>query len=244
MKRSLRRHIEAAVNQTWNPRRSDRRGQVAVVLSFPGDAFPDAPRWSPGPDFTPTADEYAWLRDNGDGTSTAVVAEVGPKELPGLDGGEWTDPEVWTATAPNDNIFMASGAMWDKPHRITWLLDEPSAVVDRELYSTHPSADVHAYWEDFEERWGFFPRRIHRGEFPFADRRRFVVLHAEPGCAYLPNEVQLLDIAVMLMRTFGAKARAYAYDPQRRNTRDPMGTMSDSALSSILHRRDRFSALR
>ncbi|MCG7522886.1 hypothetical protein MHW47_00250 [Streptomyces sp. OfavH-34-F] len=244
MKRSMRRHIEAAINQTWNPRRSERRGQVAVVLSFPEDAFAGAPRWSPGPDFTPTAGEYAWLRDNGDGTSTAVVAGVGPKELPGLDGGEWADPEVWTATAPNDSIFMDSGAMWDKPHRITWLLREPRAVVHRELYSTHPSADVHAYWETFEERWGFFPGRMHRGEFPFADRRRFVVLHTEPGVAALPSEVQLLDVAVTLMRTFGARARAYAYDPQRRNTRDPMNTVSDYTLSSVLRCRERPAARR
>ncbi|WP_327378734.1 hypothetical protein OG393_32990 (plasmid) [Streptomyces sp. NBC_01216] len=239
MKRSLRRHIEAAINQTWNPRRFDRRGRVTVVLSFPEAAFSDAPQWSPGSGFTATAGEYAWLRDNGDGTSTAVVAGVGPKELPGADGGEWTEPEVWTATAPNDSLFMDSGAMWDKPHRITWLLGEPGATITREPYQGHPAAAVHAYWDNFHEQWGFVPGRMHRGEFPFADRRRFAVLHTEPDFGSLPDEAQLLETAHTLMRSFGAKARVYAYDPQRGTTRDPMHTVSDGTLSDVLRALDR-----
>ncbi|MCM2430983.1 hypothetical protein [Streptomyces sp. RKAG337] len=237
MKRTLRRNIERAINQSWNPRRYDTRGRVTVVLSFPEDAFPDAPHWSPGPDFEATAGQYAWLRDNADGTSTAVVAGVGPKERPAADGGPWTEPEVWTATAPSDCTFMDSGALWDKPHRITWLLDEPDAVIHREPYAGHPSAAVHDYWDAFDKRWGFTPRRMNRGQYPYADRRRWVALHAEPGWDNLPNEQELLKAAVLLARTFGAKAKAYGYDPQLRTTRDPIGTAtSDPSLMSVVRR--------
>lgn len=240
MKRSLRRKIEAACNQTWNPRRDNPRGQVTVVVSFPESAFSDAPQWCPGPGFEVTAGaggEYAWLRDNRDGTSTAVVAGVGPKERPAADGGPWTEPEVWMATAPTGCTFMASGALWDKPHRITWLLDEPEAVIHREPYAGHPAAAMHDYWEAFAQRWGFVPGRMDRGRYPFADRRRFVVLHAEPGWDNLPNEVELLKAAVLLARTFGGTPRVYGYDPQRRTTRDPIGTAdTDPTLGSIVRR--------
>lgn len=241
VKRSLRRHIEAAINESWNPHRHNSRGQVAVVLSFPETAFPDAPQWSPGPDFYATAGEYAWRRDNSDGTSTVAVAGVGPKERPAADGGPWTEPEVWTATAPSDGPFMDSGAMWDKPHRVTWLLDEPEAVIHREPYAGHPSAAVDDYWEAFEEKWGFVPRRMYRGEYPYADHRRWAVLHTEPAWKDMPGEVELLETAVFLARTFGAKARAYGYDPQRRTTRDPMGTSYDHTLTSVLRRVDPFT---
>ncbi len=239
MKRSLRRKIEAAINETWNPCRADSRGQVTVVISFPDSAFPDAPHWSPGPGFEITAGASgdAWLRDNLDGTSTAVVAGVGPKERPAADGGPWTEPEVWTATAPTGCTFMDSGAMWDKPHRITWLLDEPEAVIHREPYAGHPAAEMHAYWEEFEQRWGFVPRRMDRGRFPFADHRRFVVLHAVPGWDNLPNEVELLKATLVLVRTFGGTPRVYGYDPQRRTTRDPIGTASiDPTLDLVVRR--------
>lgn len=240
MKRSLRRKIETACNQTWNPRRDNLRGQVTVVVSFPENALPDAPQWCPGPGFEATAGaggEYAWLRDNLNGTSTAVVAGVGPKERPAADGGPWTEPEVWTATAPTGSNFMASGALWDKPHRITWLLDEPEAVIHREPYAGHPAAAMHDYWETFTQRWGFVPGRMDRGRYPFADRRRFVVLHAEPGWDNLPNEVELLKAAVLLSSTFGGTPRVYGYDPQRRTTRDPIGTAdTNPTLGSIVRR--------
>ena len=240
MKRSLRRKIEAASNQTWNPRLDNPRGQVTVVVSFPENAFRDAPQWCPGPGFEATAGaggEYAWLRDNRNGTSTAVVAGVGPKERPAADGGPWTEPEVWTATAPTACTFMASGALWDKPHRITWLLDEPEAVIHREPYAGHPATAMHDYWEAFAQRWGFVPGRMDLGRYPFADHRRFVVLHAEPGWDNLPNEIELLKAAVLLARTFGGTPRVYGYDPQRRTTRDPIGTAdTDPTLGSIVRR--------
>jgi hypothetical protein len=205
VKRSLRRKIERAVNETWNPRREHPRGEVTVVVSFPETAFPDAPQWHPGPGFETTAGsgaEYAWLRDNGDGTLTVVVAGVGPKERPAADGGPWTEPEVWTATAPVDCSFMDSAAMWDKPHRITWLLDEPEAVIRREPYAGHPAAAMHDYWEAFRQKWGFVPGRMNRGRYPFADRRRFVVLHAVPGHWRLPNEAELLKATMLLGSVF------------------------------------------
>lgn len=243
MKRSLRRRIERASNETWNPRRpgGDWRGRVSVVVSFPEGAFAGAPEWSPGPGFEVTAGgggDYAWLRRNGDGTSSAVVAGVGPKEIPALDGGPWIDdPEVWTVTAPSSCWFFESGDLWDKPHRISRLLDEPGAQVDRELYASHPVARAYAYWEDFEQRWGFRPGRMHRGRHPFADHRRFVVLDAEPGWENLANEVELLEATMMLVRAFGGRPRVYGYGNEHRRTRGPLGSaLTDSTLDSLVRR--------
>jgi hypothetical protein len=240
MKRSLRRKIEKAINETWNPRRTNCRGEVTVVVSFPETAFPDAPHWSPGPGFETTAGaggDYAWLRHNPDGTSTAVVTCIGPKELPAADGGEWTEPEVWTTTAPTDCAFFQSGALWDKPHRITWLLNEPDAVIHREPYAGHPAAEMDAYWEAFEKRWGFIPGRMDRGRHPFADHRRFVVLHAVPGWDNLPNEAELLRATMLLVRTFGGRPRVYGYDPERRETRGPLGAALVDPTLGIMTRR-------
>ena len=240
MKRSLRRKIEKAINETWNPRRDNWRGEASVVVSFPDTAFPDAPEWSPGPGFETTAGaggDYAWLRDNPDGTSTAVVTGVGPKQLPAADGGEWTEPEVWTATAPTDCAFFQSGDLWDKPHRITRLLDHSHAQIRREPYTRHPAARMDAYWEAFEKRWGFIPSRMSQGRHPFADHRRFVVLHAVPGWDNLPNEIELLRATMLLVRTFDGRHRVYAYDPERRETRDPVGAAStDPSLAHIVRR--------
>lgn len=239
MKRSLRRKIEKAINKTWNPRRTNRRGEVSVVVSFPESAFPAAPNWSPGPGFQATAGaggDYAWLRVNGNGTATAVVAGVGPKERPAADGGAWTEPEVWTVTAEHDTLLETS-SLSDKPHRITWMLDVPGAQIHREPYAGHPVARMEAYWAEFEQRWGFIPGRMHRGRHPFADRRRFVVLHAVPGYDNLPNEIELLDATMFLARTFGGRPRVYAYDPARRRTRGPLGSaMIDLSLEDIVRR--------
>jgi hypothetical protein len=238
VKRSLRRHIEAAINRSWNSDR-DPSGQVTVVLSFPENAFPDAPIWSPGPDFEMTAEECAWLRDNHDGTSTAVVCGVGPKELPAADGGRWTVPEVWTVTAPSYSHQFTSGDLWDKPHRITWLLREPGAIIHREPYAGHPSQAVDDYWTAFYDRWGFVPGRMTWGRFPYADRRRWVALYCRPGWANRPGERRLLEAAVLLARTFGATARVYSAVPGSKTgaTRGPIPSAHyDASLINICDR--------
>jgi GNAT superfamily N-acetyltransferase len=127
------------------------------------------------------------------------------------------------------------GNLYDKPHRITWLVDEPLAVIRREPYATHPIAAVHAHWEHFRERWGFVPRRLSYGQHPLGTGQRWALLAAEPGWQGQPSEVDLLDAAVTLARTFGAKARVYPYDPRRRDTRDPIGWASiDGTLRQVL----------
>jgi hypothetical protein len=211
MKRSLRRHIEHAINQTW-----PRHGDVTIAILFPQAAFPHAPTWTPGPDFHPTAGEYAWRRDNPDGTVTAVVAGVPPKEMPALDGGPWTEPEVWTVTAPATNPFMDSGSLWDKPHRITWTLDDPDAVIHRAPYHSHPAATVSRYWETFETTWGFRPRTLECGQHPFSEGTRWLALTCQPGWADEPGEDDLLNITVDICRRFGAKARVYPWKPRMR----------------------------
>lgn len=211
MKRSLRRHIERAINATW-----PRRGEVTVALLFPDTAFPDAPTWHPGPGFETTVENHAWRRDNNDGTTTAVVTNVGPKQHPSLTGGTWTDPEVWTVTAPSCHIVMDSGALWDKPHRITWTLDDPQAVIHRQPYQTHPTATVHAYWQAFENTWGFQPRIFEYGTPAFGEGRRWIALTCQPGWANLTGEDDLLEAAVTICRRFGAKARVYPWSPSLR----------------------------
>ncbi|MER0477051.1 hypothetical protein ABR737_01530 [Streptomyces sp. Edi2] len=141
MQRSLRRHIERAVNKTLTPDSTAYGvGMAGVLLLFPDDAFADAPTWHPGSGFENCL-AYSWLRSNGDGTATAVVAGVGPKERPAYDGGEWTEAEVWTVTANEERLLDVS-SLWDNPHRITWMLDEEGAEIQREPYATHPIAAV------------------------------------------------------------------------------------------------------
>ncbi|MER6605714.1 hypothetical protein ABT282_07310 [Streptomyces sp. NPDC000927] len=133
---------------------------------------------------------------------------------------------------------MESWAMRDKPHRITQLMDEAGAVIRREPYAGHPSAAVHAYWEEFEREWGFFPRRMDRGEFPFPDRRRFALLNCTPGYSNMPNEFHLLNATMLLVDEFGGVPRVYGYNPQTHNTTDPVGSaMTDPTLNFIVRTR-------
>ncbi|MCZ0984335.1 hypothetical protein O1L60_47120 [Streptomyces diastatochromogenes] len=159
MKRSLRRRIERTINQSWMTTDRDDRGTVGVALIFPPDAFADAPTWTPGPDFRALNNEgatnTAFVRDNGDGTETVVVGGIGPAQRPGMDGGPWTEEEVWTVTAPVDD-FDGCG-LGNNTQGITWMLDRPRAVIHRERYATHPLATVEAYWENFKEVWGSCP---------------------------------------------------------------------------------------
>lgn len=221
MKRSLRRHIWSAVNETWGKNPSYNAGTTGVLLTFGPDAFADAPVWSPGADFELCTD-WSWLRSNGDGTATAVVAGVGPKERPALDGGEWTEPEVWTVTADEETLRDTS-SLWDKPHRISWMLDVEGAQVHREPYDGHPAAAVHRFWEEFEQTWGFRPRqRGFYGDYPLGRDKSWLMLSCVPGVAHLPNEVDLLRASLFLARKFNAKARVYSWNPGRQQLNGPL----------------------
>ncbi|MFE2640230.1 hypothetical protein ACFXKF_36700 [Streptomyces scopuliridis] len=221
MQRSLRRHIERAVNKSWNADSTAYGvGMAGVLLLFPDDAFADAPTWHPGPGFENCL-SYSWLRSNGDGTATAVVAGVGPKERPGRDGGEWTEEEVWTVTADEETLLNVS-SLWDKPHRITWMLDEAGAQIHREAYATHPVAAVETYWENFEKTWGFQPHTLEYGTNPLGEGRRWLLLTGEAGYDNIPSEVDLLRVSTTLARIFNAKARVYSYDRARRDLRGPI----------------------
>ena len=235
MKRSLRRNIERAVNKSWAGPDAYRSGLAGVLLIFPDDAFPDAPTWHPGPGFENCL-TYSWLRSNGDGTATAVVAGVGPKERPAYDGGEWTEEEVWTVTADEERLLEVS-SLWDKPHRITWMLDEEGAQIHREPYATHPVAAVVAYWERFEKIWGFRPYTLEYGRNPLGEGRNWLLLTGEPGWANIPNEVDLLRVSHTLARIFNAEARVYSYDRARRELNGPIeraGLHGPLALKPII----------
>lgn len=213
MRRSLTRHVFRKVNESWNTKQDDIRGDVAALLIFKDDAFADAPTWNPGADFTPCAGG-AWYRDNGD-TYTAVVVSVGPKERPGRDGGEWIDPEVWTVTAPKDE-WIDFGSLWDKPHRISWMLDVESAVIQRDLYEGHPAQQVVNYWVDFRERHGWLPVTGPNG-------KDCLLLEAEPGWVDEPTELDLVDTVVKLTKSFPAKVHVYGYDRSKRTIPNPVG---------------------
>lgn len=233
MRRSLTRHVLRAVDQSWNTKRDDWRGDVAALLIFEDNAFTDAPTWNPGPDFTPCAGG-AWYRDNGD-TYTAVVVGVGPKQRPGRDGGEWIDPEVWTVTAPKDE-WIDFGSLWDKPHRISWMLDVESAVIQRDLYEGHPAQRVESYWDMFRKQYGFEPWSNRDGQGPLGDKQ-WLLLKAEPGWQYEPSELDLVDTVNTLVKLFPAKVRVYGYDRNKNEIPTPVGHVTAS-LSTVMHRLD------
>ncbi|MGW1007466.1 hypothetical protein ACWDBD_44115 [Streptomyces sp. NPDC001118] len=239
MKRSLRRNIERAVNQSWVGPDAHRSGWAGVLLLFPDDAFADAPTWHPGPGFENCL-AYSWLRSNGDGTATAVVAGVGPKEMPAYDGGVWTEEEVWTVTADEERLLEVS-SLWDKPHRITWMFYEEGAQIHREPYATHPIAAVESYWENFEKVWGFQPFTLEYGRNPLGEGRHWLLLTAEPGWDNIPDEVDLLRVSHTLARAFNAKARVYSYDRARRELNGPIeraGLHGPLALKPIMEALD------
>jgi hypothetical protein len=100
--------------------------------------------WTPPGDWTTAIPNASWYRVEG---GTAVLCAVAtPKTMPALDGGEWTEPELWTVRVPagDDDLTRAPGptvvwcpgwiyTMHDKPHRVTWALDdERCEVLSRE----------------------------------------------------------------------------------------------------------------
>ncbi|MFI7089495.1 hypothetical protein ACIBUR_38655 [Streptomyces anulatus] len=154
MNRSLTRQILRAAARTPQDGERPFRHVVEVEHVFPPGSFADAPApWTPGSDFTEQANG-AWLRDNGDGTQTAVVTGVGPKQLPAADGGTWVEEEVWTVTTADSEVFA-----WldDKAHRVTWALGRPDVEIARTSYSGHPHEGHADYWHEFQMEHGFTP---------------------------------------------------------------------------------------
>ncbi|MFE3631553.1 hypothetical protein [Streptomyces goshikiensis] len=231
-KRAFRRHLDKAILQSWDAAGDRDRGSVGVALLFPEDAFADAPTWTPGPGFRALNNESpnndAFVRDNGDGTQTVVVAGV-RAEGPGRDGGPWTEDEVWTVTAPVDD-FDGCG-LGNNPMGITFMRSRPNAVIEREPYEGHPLAAIYAYWDAFKERWGFYPvGQIHAqgnqygNVWPFADNQLWIYFVHTPLFERLDaSESDLIRTVSTLADRFGAQTRMYAYDPAQRNINGPLG---------------------
>ncbi|MFI5749035.1 hypothetical protein ACIBBE_24585 [Streptomyces sp. NPDC051644] len=236
MKRSLRSHIESNINKTWSKKGRYNNGIVGLALLFPVDAFADAPTWTPGPDFRAlngaSPCNTAFVRDNGDGTQTVVVAGL-TAQLPSMTGGTWTEDEVWTVTAPVDD-FDGCG-LGSSAYGITAMWHVPGAVIERELYATHPAAAVDAYWEEFQKTYGFLPEGEHRGAggWPFGKGQAWTYLICYPDGRAGEDEVTLLETAVALARKFDAKARVYPYNLHRKELEGPFGDDSVSCLRFV-----------
>ncbi|MEV8544554.1 hypothetical protein [Streptomyces sp. NPDC051572] len=171
----------------------------------------------------------AFVRDNGDGTQTVVVPGI-RAEGPSMDGGPWTEDEVWTVTAPVED-FDGCG-LGNSVHGITWMRYKPRAVIHRERYATHPLAAVDAYWDDFERMWGFWPSGNFRMEgWPFGEGREWVNFVCRPEGAWAPmDERALLKVAATFARRFGTEARIYPYDLQNRKITGPLGDTTTGNL--------------
>ncbi|MGW7196151.1 hypothetical protein [Streptomyces chryseus] len=242
MKRSLRRRIERKIRQSWTATAPYDLGTVGVALTFPDDAFADAPIWTPGPGFRALNNEgvtnTAFERDNGDGTLTVAVGGIGPAERPGRDGGPWTEEEVWTVTAPIDD-FDGCG-LGNNTQGITWMRERPRAVICRESYATHPLAAVETYWEAFRDAWGFVPGGELReyGGWPFGKGRGWAYLVCRPAWAREgEDEVALLEAVTTIARHFRANVRVYPYDLQKRAVAGPLGSSRwEADLSGVTRR--------
>lgn len=240
MKRSLRRHIECAINRTWTTGHRFDRGTVGVALLFPRDAFVDSPTWTPGPGFRALNNDgpanSSFLRDNGDGTQTVVVPGL-LAEGTSKDGGPWTEEEVWTVTAPIDDFDICG--LGNAAHGITAMLRVPSAAITREEYATHPLAAVDAYWEEFERTWGFLPCGEHQGQgWPFGQDRAWAYFICHPENAWeSDDETALLEVTVRIARHFGAKVKVYPYNLAARTLTGPLGNTYWGTRLITVHRR-------
>ncbi|MER5988076.1 hypothetical protein [Streptomyces sp. NPDC001787] len=196
MNRSLTRNILRSAHQAPSST-SPFAHLVEVEHTFPAGAFADAPApWTPGDDFTEVTGG-AWLRENADGTQTAVVTGVGPKELPAADGGKWTEEEIWTVTSADPSVFA-----WldDKAHRITWALGREDVEITREPYAGHPAEAYGDYWHEFQLRHSFTPA-------PRADGRYTLTLACAPNSSWWNGPWPLTDASSRVMDTFGGHAR-------------------------------------
>ncbi|MFG2847458.1 hypothetical protein ACGF12_30460 [Kitasatospora sp. NPDC048296] len=200
MKRTLEKSVMSAVLATWNPaRHHENAGAVAVRITFPADAFPQAPAWSPGDRFEACRAGQAWIRRTPEATTMVVAGAQLPLRVAGVPGG----PEVWTVNGPPGAERPAF--LWEQPARVTELRREPGTRVDREPLAGHPAAAAAAFWEAFAEQWGFRPERK-------ADGRWSLLLPCLPARPDGPNERELVDAAAVVVREFGGKAAVRPYD--------------------------------
>ncbi|MGW7463717.1 hypothetical protein ACWGJT_03190 [Streptomyces xantholiticus] len=199
MNRSLTRNILRAAHRT--PRSDQRFAHlVEVDITFAAGAFTDAPApWSPGEGFREVAGA-AWIGGNADGTQTAVVAGVGPKELPAAGGGVWTDEEVWTVTSVDTAVFA-----WldDKPDRVTWALGREDVEIERLPYSAHPHKVVADYWHEFYMEHGFIPERLAGGMYG-------LTLACAPNHSWEYGPRPLADACRRVVAAFGGRAAVRA----------------------------------
>ncbi|GLF99940.1 hypothetical protein [Streptomyces yaizuensis] len=195
MNRSLTRNIISAARRTPDSTEPFTH-LVEVEHLFPATAFADAPaRWTPGEGFTEVAGG-AWLRVNADGTRTAVVTGVGPKELPAADDGTWTGEEVWTVTSADPGVFTWLG---DKPHRITRALGREDAEIVREPYEGHPAEAGETYWYSFGLKHGFTP--VQR-----ADGRYSLTLACAPNASWWNGPWRLVSASGRILKAHGGRA--------------------------------------
>lgn len=209
MIRSLRRRVFQALDATPCVEASSdeldpahvivlrHRHRVEVEITFPRAAFADVPpSWSPGDDFTEVMGG-AWLRTNMDGSQTAVVTGVGPKQLPALDGGVWTDEEVWTVTSHDRDVFAY---LDDKPHRITWAAGRDDVTIVREPYPGHPYEAHEDYWCAFYLRHRFTPELGEDGRY------RLLLASMPNALDYRSNVLALADAASRVLKALGGRA--------------------------------------
>lgn len=92
-------------------------------------ASPVSPDWDPEQHGLALVSPGLWRRDGRDGTVTYAVV-VPPKMLPGWDGNEWVNDELWLVVVPADTF--AERTISDKPHRVTKILDRADVERDDE----------------------------------------------------------------------------------------------------------------
>lgn len=198
-------------------RRADRHGLNAagyrnrtlwhIAITFPPNAFPDAPTWTPGPDYVEGREDFAWIRDDGDGWWTAVTGPVWPVATgPGLIG---DDPREMVVSVRTDDPWEA----FNKPGRYRF---EPGAALTP--YDDHPLKQVHDYWRAFEHRHGFRPRR-HAG--PHRDNQSITDFYATFGqdrrgvifeCTGWDDPYEIAAATTRLCRRWGATWRVHPYE--------------------------------
>lgn len=112
----------------------------------------------PGAGWTTAITNQSWYRKSGD--RFVICAVVWPKTIPGWDGGEWTESELWTASVPpdDDNHFYIWN-LHDKPHRTSWAKDDPDAEVLSRVSLPAGLVAAHAFDEIVAHSR---TRRVHR----------------------------------------------------------------------------------
>ncbi|MGV9601312.1 hypothetical protein ACWDR1_32095 [Streptosporangium sandarakinum] len=195
-------------------------GTVSLLAVFGHEVFHDAPTWSPGEDFQLLQEERSWIRYRSDGRIEGV-AVVYPKAQPAHDGRPWTQDEVWHVLFPSSGNYV--GDLWDKAHRLSWLACDrrDGRVISRTPTSRHPLQHALRYWEEFENRHGFYPRLLDSGAALLGGGRRWLSLKCSPYQDRYSGLEELIAAAGWLQRRFGARIRSYRWDPRTRQTTSP-----------------------